>query len=393
MSGTGEGRPALTLGDGIGGVLNWGSVDKCVLSAALTLPFLGSYLAVGHHLRGRPHLADFLDYGVLGVLLRVLAGVTIAWAALLVIGLVQRRHSSESPLLVHVTIQLYAISNAFFIYCVGPYTSPLWLVLLGAGMIGFLIFPRRPVLLGLASLLLIEAGTTLAERLGLIPYAPLIARYPFSAGGRLAGPWVAYMGGVTFGATVIIWALFAYIITRWREQETRLRELSMTDGLTSIMNRRHFMEVFQQEFERSARYGGQLACLLVDLDHFKDVNDSYGHLVGDEVLIAVAGVLRDASRKLDVVARYGGEEFALLLPETDPEGARVVAERYRHALEKVRVAVGADSLSVTASIGVACYPDDSLRTVDDLLRRADTALYRAKALGRNRVVFATGAAA
>jgi diguanylate cyclase (GGDEF)-like protein len=381
------------LGDRIGGVLNWTSVDKCVLSAALTLPFLGSYLALGHYLRGRPGLVGFLDHAVLGVLLEVLVWVTLAWTALLVTGLIRRRSSPESPLLVHATIQLYAISNAFFIYCIGPYTSPLWLVLLGAGMIGFLVFPRRAVLLGLASLLLIAGGTTLAERLGLIPYAPLIARHPYSAAGRPVGFWMAYMGGVTFGATVIMWALFAYIITRWREQEARFRELSITDGLTRITNRRHFMDVFRREFERTERYRGRLACLLLDLDHFKQINDSHGHLVGDEVLVAVAAALRDASRRLDLVARYGGEEFALLLPETDPEGARTVAERYRSALERVRVVSGAASLGVTASIGVACYPGDSVQSVDDLLRQADAALYRAKALGRNRVVFATGQAA
>jgi diguanylate cyclase (GGDEF)-like protein len=392
VTGDGQGPRRLALGDRIGGVLNWGSVDKCVLAAALTLPFVGSYLVLGHYLRRRPQLVDFLDYGVLEALLRVLVWVAVAWAVLLLAGLRLRRQVRESPSLVHATIQLYAISNAVLIYCVGPFTSPLWLILLGAGMIGFLVFERRAVLLGLASLLLIEAAATLAERVGLIPYAPLLARPPYSAPGRPAGSWMAYMGGVTFGATIIIWALFAYIITRWREQEARFRELSMIDGLTRITNRRHFMELFQQEFERAERYRSRLACVLVDLDHFKDVNDSFGHLVGDQVLLAVAGILRDSSRKLDVVARYGGEEFALLLPETDPEGARIVAERYRRALEQARVFAGGASLGVTASIGVACYPDDAVRTIDDLLRRADAALYRAKAAGRNRVVFANGAA-
>jgi hypothetical protein len=157
-----EGRPSL--GDRIGGVLNWGSVDKCILAAALTLPFLASYLALGRYLGGRPELVGYLDYTVLAVLVDVLTLVTIAWAALLVTGLAWRRRSADSVVLVHATIQLYAISNAFFIYCIGPYTSPLWLVLLGAGMIGFLIFPRRAVLLGLATLLLLEAGATLGER-------------------------------------------------------------------------------------------------------------------------------------------------------------------------------------------------------------------------------------
>jgi diguanylate cyclase (GGDEF)-like protein len=376
------------LRERMGGVLNWRPVDKCLLTAALTLPFVVSYVALGRYLQGRPRVVPFLDPAFLGTLLDILVVVAAAWLLLLVAGLRLRRRSPKSPLLVHATVQLYAVSNAFFIYCIGPYTSPLWLVLLGAGMIGLLIFDRRPVLLGSLSLLIIVGGTTLLERVGRIPYAPLLARHPYTTEDRPADSWMAYMGGVTFAATVIMWALFGYIIARWREQEARLRELSTVDGLTKVANRRHFMELFQQELERAERHETRLACVMIDLDHFKQINDRFGHLAGDQVLVAVAGVLRDRSRKADVVARYGGEEFALLLPETDAAGARLVAERYRQAIEQAPIPRDEGALKVTASIGVACYPSGATLRIDDLLREADAALYRAKRAGRNRVVLA-----
>ena len=173
-----------------------------------------------------------------------------------------------------------------------------------------------------------------------------------------------------------------------REKNVRLEELSNTDGLTKITNRRHFMEVFELEFMRAERYSAAMTYVMIDLDHFKRINDEYGHLVGDRALIACANVLREGLRAHDVVARYGGEEFALLLPETDLAGARVVAERYRRRIEETTIAVGEQTVNMTASLGVACCPHDQVNSIDDLIRLADDALYRAKQDGRNRVVFA-----
>lgn len=125
---------------------------------------------------------------------------------------------------------------------------------------------------------------------------------------------------------------------------------------------------------------------VVDIDHFKRVNDSYGHLVGDDVLTDVGALLQSAVRSVDVVARYGGEEFVIALPETGLMGATVFAERIRELIEEHRFShAGGSELHLTASVGVACYPSPGLETVEDLLATADQALYRAKAEGRNRV--------
>lgn len=177
-----------------------------------------------------------------------------------------------------------------------------------------------------------------------------------------------------------------------RELEEAYAELDRqahTDALTGLANRRHFMKTLARELERSERYGHRLSVVVLDLDRFKSVNDSYGHPAGDEVLRSAARALESVCREVDLPARTGGEEMALLLPETDREGARIVAERVRTRIERTEhTSPGGDDFGVTASMGVAAA-GASARTPEQLLQRADEALYRAKEKGRNRVVVAT----
>ncbi|HWM14391.1 MAG TPA: diguanylate cyclase [Gaiellaceae bacterium] len=160
-----------------------------------------------------------------------------------------------------------------------------------------------------------------------------------------------------------------------------------TDGLTELPNRRHFEEALEAEISRAERFGGGLALVLADLDDFKQVNDRYGHQAGDDVLRTFAGILRDTVREIDLPARYGGEEFAVLLPQTDIEGAHNLAERLRRALASRPMATQPGSLvAVTASFGVASFPDAA--TPAALFASADDALYQAKHAGKNCVVSA-----
>jgi two-component system cell cycle response regulator len=182
----------------------------------------------------------------------------------------------------------------------------------------------------------------------------------------------------------------ARTIERTRADNARLEQLALTDPLTQLLNRRALTETVTAEMERALRYDAPMAVLMVDLDHFKRVNDTHGHLVGDDVLRDLAALLRTLARTTDVVARYGGEEFVLLLPETDEEGALGFAERIRKAVAATPFAAGdipdrPDGLTLTASLGLATFPAARIGTVDELLARADSALYRAKAAGRDRV--------
>jgi diguanylate cyclase (GGDEF)-like protein len=161
---------------------------------------------------------------------------------------------------------------------------------------------------------------------------------------------------------------------------------AVTDELTGLANLRAFHSILDLEVERARRFNTPLALVMLDLDHFKQINDEYGHMQGDEVLELVADVLRDFSRDIDAPARYGGEELAVILPQTDARGAALLAERMREAVEGLEVprVDGRGSLRLRASFGVAALPE-SATARDDLIAAADAALYRAKRAGRNRV--------
>ena len=166
-----------------------------------------------------------------------------------------------------------------------------------------------------------------------------------------------------------------------------VKRQAITDELTQLANRRRFTETLAVEVRRAERFGDPLALVLADLDDFKQINDRYGHQIGDEVLRHFSDVLRENVRDFDLPVRYGGEEFAVLLPETGVDGAEQLARRLQTALLRLRLpATGPDKPPVTASFGVAAFP--AARSAEELLSAADGALYRAKAAGKNRVASA-----
>jgi diguanylate cyclase (GGDEF)-like protein len=166
----------------------------------------------------------------------------------------------------------------------------------------------------------------------------------------------------------------------------QIARISVTDGLTGLMNVRHFREQAQREHSRARRHNDPYSVLLMDLDHFKKVNDIYGHPVGDTVLREMAAIFREAVRLTDIPARYGGEEFIVFLPRTRLPEAAIVGERIREAAE--RKVFGAPSLMIrcTVSVGIADYLPGTEGTEETVIGRADQALYAAKRGGRNRVV-------
>ena len=164
-----------------------------------------------------------------------------------------------------------------------------------------------------------------------------------------------------------------------------LTRLATTDFLTGVWNRRRFMELGEAEVARVRRSGRSFGMAMMDVDHFKSVNDTHGHDAGDNVLWALAEACVDRLRNVDVVGRMGGEEFALILPETDPQGAMLTVERLREYLSELAIPIDSGTLTVTVSIGVTTVRDPS-DTIEGALKRADEALYKAKGSGRNRTV-------
>lgn len=159
------------------------------------------------------------------------------------------------------------------------------------------------------------------------------------------------------------------------------------DGLTQIFNRKHWEECLDKEFSRARRYDHGLALIMLDLDHFKLLNDTYGHQCGDTVLIETAKLVSSLLRLCDLFGRYGGEEFAVILPETDLAGAADVAERIREKLSEFVINFQSETIRISASVGVATINDHDQR-YEDLISNADMALYKAKSQGRNRVSLA-----
>ena len=198
--------------------------------------------------------------------------------------------------------------------------------------------------------------------------------------------WIA--GGTTLLCTLLVTPLVAFgflrLVFALEQARRQLDVLATTDDLTGLHNRRHFMSVIEAEWDRAKRYGSTASLLLIDVDHFKLVNDTHGHLCGDELLRRIAAATAELLRQPDVLARFGGEEFMVFLPHTDTLGAVDVAERIRERIKAMVLDWQGRQVTASVSIGVAPMRTE-MPSLDFLLHEADTALYTAKADGRDRV--------
>jgi two-component system cell cycle response regulator len=201
--------------------------------------------------------------------------------------------------------------------------------------------------------------------------------------------------GLDLGAYDYVIKPFSYTVLaariraalREREHQEKLEQLAATDPLTQLLNRRQFSQMVTREIQRVHRTAGPLSLLMLDIDHFKQINDTYGHDVGDEAIVALANALREQVRAIDIIGRFGGDEFVICLPDTGAEQSKQVAERICKALEQLQLKANAKQpISFTVSIGVSNLgANDSF---DDLYVAADQALYKAKHSGRNQVCIA-----
>jgi diguanylate cyclase (GGDEF)-like protein len=208
--------------------------------------------------------------------------------------------------------------------------------------------------------------------------------FPLLVEDRLRGIWIVESANPQhYEALSIIAGQLALTLEKV-ELYDRIQELAVSDGLTDVYVRRHFLERLQEEFNRSRQQKLSLAVLMCDLDYFKQKNDAYGHLVGDEVLRSVAGILKQNVREVDLVGRYGGEEFSIAMPETSLQGGWQVGERIRLAVQESEFQIYDEKIRITISIGVAVIAEE-VRSMEELIDEADHALYSAKIKGRNRV--------
>jgi diguanylate cyclase (GGDEF)-like protein len=187
---------------------------------------------------------------------------------------------------------------------------------------------------------------------------------------------------------ILVICAMSFIVYRSGQSAVSLEVLATTDPLTGVLNRRRYLELMAREQRRADRYGTAYSVLMVDIDHFKRINDAHGHQIGDQALRAVAGGIGKMLRPTDIMARYGGEEFIVTLTHTDLAGSLTVAERLRRTVSETELATSQGPVRCTVSIGVSTRHQRAM--LDHIIGAADRALYEAKASGRNRVCAATG---
>lgn len=368
-----------------GNPLLWSTLDKCILLLVTVLmPFsliVASLLTVlsfyptfsatvgsvdpGHHAKW--YWLNFAGYAIL-----------------FLIALPLRRRSPNNRIFLHILVQYVWICLSLATYSAGPFTSPILMGLLGIWILNCALFELRVVAYGAVTAVTLMIGLTIATQMGKLSFAPSLI-IPM-VDGRLETTSLLIFGSVEVLFLVAILVVTGFLFARLRERERELELLSTVDALTQVFNRRSFLQTLEVELMRALRHQRKLSLMMVDIDFFKNINDGFGHLAGDQVLIAVVGLLKDLLRRSDIVGRFGGDEFIVLLPETDLQGAQAIAERCRREIASVTILCTAERVPhVTVSIGVAAGLAVEAETVDDLIERADRALYAAKRNGRNRI--------
>ncbi len=307
--------------------------------------------------------------------------------ALLCLGYLLLRLKLEPIWFQHLTANYYGLSLLWGGYLTGSLSMATGTVLMGAPLLGFILLERRVVMMAFIIAVITLFGLNIASAYSLIPYSPLLLA---PAAQQDAVMWTHSQFFMAAPHLVVDVILAALLIGQWRLREEQARHLSLTDALTRIHNRRSILRKLDKEVSRAQRRGQHLAVAVIDLDHFKNINDSYGHITGDRVLRACARTLLSEIRVSDAVGRLGGEEFLLVLPDTSANDAFAIVERCRQRI--VAMLVESDDglmVPVTASIGLCCLESGEAVEAAILVSHADRALYAAKNAGRNQVKVAT----
>lgn len=363
--------------------LEWSAVDKSLVLIALLIPLYFQYILWSMYVLNRPDREKLIHVDVAQQFVVVEAWLILAGTGIVLIGLMLRRRWPNLQLFQYVALQFYAFSLVLMSYSIGTLSFCSGVVLLGGPVFGFILHDRLPVWMAFITALIAIVGLSYASVFGYLPYAPV----------RMASDDPAselfWMNSTLFFAApfLIFLTLMAdQMLAWWRMREERIHQLSRTDALTGLHNRRSILDLLEQELTRVRRKPAPLSVVILDLDHFKKVNDTWGHPMGDRVLQIAARVLRESVRESDHVGRYGGEEFMLILPDTRLADAMVVLERCRQQLIAADVMTDSqDRLQITASFGLVCQDNMPLLASQQLIQHADEALYAAKANGRNRI--------
>lgn len=383
---TEKSRHARTVARWLPNPIDWTPIDRGLFLTAICLAVSASNVAFLSGL-GYSEIADQLNPALYRPSIWIAVILTAATAMLFIVGLSARQRIDNWPLLSDLLAQGYTLGVIYFSYVTGLYTTQIAPLLVAGIALGIPLLHRRAVARSVVSGLFTLVAILVFDDLGIIPYGPLFTTPPVDALGRPVGALRYWQMTLLVMSPSLVWLVVNALLVRWREREALLRDVAITDDLTGLSNRRHFFEYFEAECLRAHRTGRSVGFVICDLDWFKQVNDNFGHRVGDLALQHVAAILRAEIRQgIDRVGRFGGEELVVLLPETDLEGTVNVAERMRSHLANTTISTIHGDLAVTASFGVSVRTGEAAE-VDQMLEEADNMLYRAKHRGRNRVVW------
>ena len=317
------------------------------------------------------HVIFALIFFSMGVSLMVwvdLAGIAL-YAGCIV--LARYRRSGLLAAVIFTEMLGHAIFSARAVGCASGFQYYAWLIV---PLIGMSTLRNRNIKLAIAT---IAALMCIGIDMWYQDVAPLTVLPPGS---------IRFLHAFNLAAYFLIVALLTFIYAQTvANAERGLRKHAATDALTGLRNRRRLLELARGELSRVRRSGTAVSLIIADIDHFKSVNDRFGHATGDQVIVAIAQCLQQCVRQQDHTARWGGEEFIVVLPDIDLQGARAAAERMRERIEQLHLPADTDSVRCTASFGVSEWKHGRGETFEQCLDRADAALYHAKQLGRNRV--------
>ena len=371
-------------------LLNLSDLTKGCLILIVIMPFYLYFVAWNVYVLNQHPPPSFIHLDSLPQLSIQYLSVTAVNLILLLWGaLIKLKQWPYEHAFMLVSLTLTVGTLCYSGYLIGAFSIASGIVLMSAATLGLMMLEFRVVLVQFSLSLLWLFGTSFASALGYIEYSPIFVGGP-TGSEHPEMLWVLSMALFSLPFVILFFSFSTLLVMQWKAYDKEILKIAAIDPLTQLNNRGFLMDSFKRELalcERREEDSKALSCILLDLDHFKSVNDTYGHQVGDDVLVAAAKTLKSEVREYDIVGRYGGEEFLVILPQTDLPTALIVAERCRNSIQALKIPVYAnEELHVTASFGVSALSGAKGTTISELVKAADEALYQAKDQGRNCVV-------
>ncbi|MDP2227525.1 MAG: GGDEF domain-containing protein [Moraxellaceae bacterium] len=373
----------------LGNPIDWSEAEKTQFAIGIVLAQCLYYGMLATLLEYVPLVNHAADLGSLHFTRNFAFAAALFWAAVFFV--MQRIRQTHPNLRWPGILVIYLLGQPLMVLAVmnGVHALVTGLLLASMPVLGFVLFNNRHVMLTTALIWIEIIVISMLVSMGLLPDSPLFAN--LEEGSR-SPVWLIIQVIIGLPTVIIVLLAVHSLLHGLRSREQKILELSRRDGLTGVWNRRYLNELMTHGFAVAHRSQTPLAVLMVDLDHFKRINDTHGHQAGDLVLQTAAHTLQSSLRDIDHVGRYGGEEFMVLLPFCDADTAMIIAERCRRAIASLQVDWEGRAIPVTASIGVSAMPAQMpVGDITLLSSAADRALYEAKSAGRNRIVFSAAA--